>query len=68
MSDETYSKIYKNKFLKITDTINKRSTQKASEKNKEVINLHNRKNKIHICQRWNLESVTSNSMMKQKID
>jgi hypothetical protein len=66
MSHEIHSKNRKNEFLKIIKVSDKYSAQKAHKTDKEEINLHNRKNKMHISQRWNLQSVTSNSIIKQK--
>ena len=66
MSHEIHSKNRKNEFLKIIKDSDKYSAQKAHKTDIEEINRHNRKNKMHISQRWNLQSVTSNSIIKQK--
>ena len=68
MSHEIHSKSRKNEFLEFIKVSYKHSAQKAHKTDIEVINLHNKQKKMHISQRWNLQSVTSNSIIKQKID
>lgn len=68
MSHEIHPKGRKNEFLKIIKVSDKHCVQKGHKTDIEEINLHNRKNKMHISQRWNLQSVISNPVIKQKID